>query len=1053
MKKYFILYLGIPILLLTATFGCTRNPGSEGIQCYSEFKKLFTDPPSEYRSAPLWDWNEQITEEGIDFEMKELKKAGIGGVFVHPRPGLLTEYLSDDWFHLFDYTVQKGKELGMKVWIYDENSYPSGFAGGHVPAEMPDSYKHGTGLVIDTLSSLNIQMSDTIEVILKKTGTGYTDITASADQERGKKGTYYVFRKTYPQKSLWYGGFSYVDLLYKGVTEKFIDITMTRGYERNIADFGKTLSGSFSDEPNLDASMARGSLIRWTPDLWNVFRKRWGYDLRTHLLSLIGETGNWKKVRHDYYEVLLELFVDRWAKPLSKYCEEKGLKWTGHYWEHGWPEPTHICDESAIYMWHQQPGVDMLGNRYDTLGLGGQFGNDRAVRELRSVANQAGRVRTLSETYGGGGWELNFENQKRFVDWECVTGVNFVNQHLSYYSLNGIRKFDFPPSFSYHEPWWAQYKLLGNYIGRVCMAMSSGQQINKTLLLQPNTSAWMYFSRKEKNPEIDTIHYHFVNFVYRMEQLQLEYDLGSEYVMKVLGSVNGNQLRIGQRDYNLVVIPVEMENIDRSTYDMLKKYLENGGKVLSFRKEISLIDGKKSDLVNKLAAKSEKNWFYAERLNDTKALQLLVHDDFTMKDETRNGMLYHQRRILNDGQLLFVVNSNDRKKAEAEVTVDGNYVTMFDLVTGKKYEFPAKSENGKVSFHISLDPVGSILLGITDRQPAGLEPAPASGMGKIVKCDGPVTVKRESDNVLMVSYLDLKTSESDLKDVYFMKAQNNLYTENGIEKGNPWNHKIQYKKNYLELDSLFKAGSGFEASYHLHINPDLSTDAMKSVRAVVERSGLWTVNINGHELKKIPDVYWADRNFHEFSLWPYLKPGDNILTLKAQRMNILAEIMPVYFLGDFLVEPLKQGFGITGGTFGTLGSWSKNGMPFYPGKVGYSENFSIEKNDGMTYRVKLNRWDGIVSEVFVNSKSAGMIAWQPDELDITPFIRNGENEITIKVTGSLKSPFGFFYRESDTRIFGPGSWKDAPEKSPSVSAYFFMNYGLFEPFDIIETKK
>lgn len=52
--------------------------------------------------------------------MKEFKKAGIVGVFVHPRPGLLTEYLSEDWFHLFDYTVQKGKEQGMKVWIYSK---------------------------------------------------------------------------------------------------------------------------------------------------------------------------------------------------------------------------------------------------------------------------------------------------------------------------------------------------------------------------------------------------------------------------------------------------------------------------------------------------------------------------------------------------------------------------------------------------------------------------------------------------------------------------------------------------------------------------------------------------------------------------------------------------------------------------------------------------------------------------------------------------------------------------------------------------------------------
>ena len=129
---------------LVLTFGCSQKPVSEGIHSVEELRTLFADPPSEYRSAPLWDWNEQITEEGIDFQMKEFKKAGIGGVFVHPRPGLLTEYLSDEWFHLFDYTVQKGKELDMKVWIYDENSYPSGFAGGHVPAEMPDSYKHGT---------------------------------------------------------------------------------------------------------------------------------------------------------------------------------------------------------------------------------------------------------------------------------------------------------------------------------------------------------------------------------------------------------------------------------------------------------------------------------------------------------------------------------------------------------------------------------------------------------------------------------------------------------------------------------------------------------------------------------------------------------------------------------------------------------------------------------------------------------------------------------------------------------------------------------------------
>jgi len=123
-----------------------QKEGDIPLNSYSQLKEWFADPPSEYRSAPLWVWNDRITREGISFQLEEFKNAGIGGVFVHPRPGLITEYISEDWHQLFDFTVQKGKELGLKVWIYDENSYPSGFAGGHVPAQMPDSYQHGTGL-------------------------------------------------------------------------------------------------------------------------------------------------------------------------------------------------------------------------------------------------------------------------------------------------------------------------------------------------------------------------------------------------------------------------------------------------------------------------------------------------------------------------------------------------------------------------------------------------------------------------------------------------------------------------------------------------------------------------------------------------------------------------------------------------------------------------------------------------------------------------------------------------------------------------------------------
>lgn len=1049
MKKIYLLAsVGLALLLLFA-ISCTKKPAQEGIYTSTELKKLFADPPSEYRSAPLWDWNEQISEEGIDFQMKKFKKAGIGGVFVHPRPGLLTEYLSEDWFHLFDYTVQKGKELDMKVWIYDENSYPSGFAGGHVPAEMPDSYKHGAGLSMEIQETLNVQLSDTIGVILKKTDAGFADITATATQEFGQKGTYYIFRKTYPGKSAWYGGFSYVDLLYPGVTQKFMDVTMTKGYEKNVADFGKTLPGIFTDEPNLEAAMGKGTMLRWTPDLWDVFQHRWGYDLKVNLPSLIEETGNWKKVRHDYYELILELFIDRWAKPWNKYCDEKNLDWTGHYWEHGWPEPTHGFDEAAFYIWHQMPGVDMLGNKLDTLGLGGQFGNDRAVRELLSAANQAGWKRTLSETYGGGGWEMNFETQKRLVDWEVVMGVNFVNQHLSYYSLNGVRKFDYPPSFSYHEPWWEHYKLMGDYIGRISMAMSSGEQINQTLVLQPNTSAWMYFSRQDKNPAINGIRDGFKNFVYRMEQQHLEYDLGSENVLKELGSVKGKTLKVGKRDYSLVVIPAEMENIDQITFDLLVKYLDNGGKVLAFRKDVPMLNGETSATVNELISKSGENWVIAENLTDATALTLLKRDEFAMNDLTKNGMTYHQRRILDDGQVLFVVNSHPTKKASAEITVEGKTVSKLDLTNGKIYSYPVKPADGKITLSVDLEAAGSAMFTISNDKPTEPEYAPASGTETTVEQTGAVSVKRESDNIMMVNYLDLKTAKSDKKDVYFMNALIGLFNENGVEMGNPWQHKIQYKKTYLALDTLFKADSWFEASYHFQINADLSAEAMKSIRAVIERPEMWTVSINGKEVSKTQGSYWIDKSFPQFAVGQFLKPGKNTLTLKAPRMNVLAEVMPVYFIGDFLVKPAKQGFEIAGGNISGLGSWREAGLPFYSQKVTYSQTYNVTKTGATAFKVKLNKWNGSVAEVLVNGKQAGLIAWQPNELDVTSLLNDGDNEITVKIVGSLKNTFGYFFKEANKWIYGPHEWNYAPEKAPDASGYFLIDYGLMEPFELM----
>jgi len=624
-----------------------------------------------------------------------------------------------------------------------------------------------------------------------------------------------------------------------------------------------------------------------------------------------------------------------------------------------------------------------------------------------------------------------------------------VNQHLSFYTMTGVRKFDYPPSFSYQEPWWDNYRLLGDYIGRICMALSSGEQINHTLMLQPNTTAWMYFSRRVRNTEIDTIRTGFKNLVYRMEQHRIEYDLGSENVIRTLGSVDGKIFRVGKRDYTLVVIPPDMENLDRSTVDLLRKYMENGGQILSFTQNITRVDGKESTEVAELASRFPGKWQEADSLDQPEALALLALDDFTMTDHTRNGMLYHQRRILDDGQLLFLVNSHASSKASATLSMKGKYVTRFDPMSGEITDYPAEGKDEKVTFHVDLEPAGSALFAVTDQKLSGVNKyTPEPSIRNEVQPTGPVTVKRESENLLVLNYLDLKTPKTDLKEVYFMVAQDSLFREKGIKTGNPWHHRIQYKKNYLDLDSLFREDPGFEVSYHFTVNPSLKDTLLKSVKAVVEQPGLWQINLNGHPLTQSEDQFWIDREFPVFAIGKFLKAGENILTLTAPRMTVQSEVMPVYILGDFLVLPGERGFEIAPGELTTMGSWKEAGLPFYSQKVSYTQPFTVEKPGQVKYKISLTKWSGPLAEVLVNGKPAGLIAWSPYELDITRFLNEGTNNITVRVCGSLKNTFGFFYTKNNGWIFGPGAWNFGPAKLPSASGYFLLDYGMMEAFKV-----
>jgi hypothetical protein len=1034
----------ISVLIILIFISCQQKDKkivAPKVNSYDQLISIFSDPSSEYRSAPFWVWNKDVSKEDIDRNLRDFKERGFGGVFLHPRYGLMTEYLSSHWFDLVKYSRDVAKELDMKLWIYDEDSYPSGFAGGHVNEQMPESYNQGVALVPHEMYTLSLDENQRIQYVFKNVDGEWQDITATVSQENDSSGHYIVFTLRDFQKSKWYGGFSYVDLLVKGVTEKFIDITLT-GYKNSVGDdFGKTIPGVFSDEPNTDSDI--GETVRWSPELASWFKKLHGYNLESNMISMIEETGNWMKLRHDYYATILDMFIKRWSIPMSSYCKKNNLSWTGHYWEHGWPSPIEGPDNMAMYAYHQIPGIDLLYN--SEIMRPDQFGNIRSVKELSSVVNQFGCVRALCEAYGGSGWEFRFDEMKRNGDWAFVLGVNLLNQHLSFMSLMGDRKFDYPQSFGPYSPYWKQYHYQTDYFGRLSAALSSGKQKNRILILEPTTTAWMYFSPKSDkiNKRFNDINPAFRSMLSLLEQKQIEYDLGDENIIRDYGKVSGKKFCINQCSYDIVVIPDVMDNFEKQTFKLLNKYVANGGKVIQLGEGARYIAAEPSDKLMELT--SCKSWIKYPVLTPEIIDASLLEPDFTVNVTEANGQLYHHRRQMQDGQVIFFSNFSLDNISAAEITATGASAVELSAETGKVLPIPYKKSGDKVSFPIELYPSGSYMVyvfkgKVVDPAPVVKEVirVPVKGSETDISCLGP--------NIFNQDYLKLRIGSGPETDMYFKNASDSIYKYFGFDEGNPWFQSSQFKTEFLDKDKNYKKGDRFEVAYNFEISGGIDLRGMK---LVVERPWLYTVSLNGAVIQPVKGETWLDPDFYVFNVEKLLKKGKNEVRLLADPFSVNCEIEPVYLLGNFGLESTSRGWRMIAPRPLTFGSWKAQGMPYFGQSVKYSKTIRVDKAG--KFEIELPNWSGTVAAVNINGQEVGIIQAKP--YIFTTELNRGENNIDIIVIGSLKNTFGPHHVTVPNGVGGrPVNFISAPEIQPEGNSYSMIDYGLMEDFKVFALK-
>jgi hypothetical protein len=484
------------------------------------------------------------------------------------------------------------------------------------------------------------------------------------------------------------------------------------------------------------------------------------------------------------------------------------------------------------------------------------------------------------------------------------------------------------------------------------------------------------------------------------------------------------------------------ENLNIETYKNLERFVHHGGTLIAFSKPL-MVDGAVHEGLKEFYSKYQDKIIYAENLTPEIMDQYLKEKDIVFSN-VAGGDLYHQTRIMADGKLLFLINASTTNAQTGTVSVAGKGAIELNTITGKIEGINYKQNGENVDISWNLPPAGSLLLFIPDNAVGGYEPKTAAVITDTIKATSPVAVTMDQENAIMIDFCDLQLAGETTNDMHTFYAADKVFKNYGFRNGNPWNTSVQFKRNTVDRDT-FGVKTGFTAAYKFNVKEKFDFAGMK---AVIERPSLWSVSINGVEIKPEEGKWWLDRSFAVFNIGSLVKTGENTITLKASPMKVHAEIEPVYITGNFSVIPADKGWKIAAPVKAfTLGSWRSQGLPFYSWGMTYTGDFNIEKPEGK-YEVAMGKWNGTIAEVYVNGEKAGIIAFPPYTANVTALLKPGLNKVGIKVIGSLKNLMGPHHNNPAPGLTSPGSWRNV-KTYPKGEDYQMIDYGLFNEFILI----
>ena len=701
-------------------------------------------------------WQMGTHRDTLREQIAEIESCGIGAICVESRPH--KEFAGEGWWADMDIILDECEKRGMKVWILDDDHFPTGHANGLL-AKYPERRKWAiVENHIDVAgpvkgASILLQRAENENNVLvgvyayrreKYNETLSGEPVALTANVRGNhlfwdipEGCYRIFAYYRTRDNI--GKTDYIDMISEESVDTLIEAVYEPHYERYARHFGNTLAGFFSDEPqfgNVFVGAHRceygyhyktvgmpGLALPWSDKVSEMMSGELGFAPEPYLASLwFYMDGFSEKVRYSYMNSVSKLYRDSFCVKLGDWCRAHGVMYIGHIIEDQNSHARLGC--SAGHYFRSLEGQDMSGvdivlhqvmpGMESVIHTGGCSGNDSdgefynyVLAKLASSLSDLKpemKGRAMCEVFGAYGWAESVSFMKWLVDFLLVRGVNhFVPHAFSPIFPNP----DCPPHFGSggQDPQYDGFKVLMRYLNKASHMLCGARHIVSAGILYSGEAEWMNAEWYVPGMNLDERRHN--SFMYSQKPAKALYDaqidfdiIPVDYLAKA--RCDGGKLFINGISMNCLIVPaasVQSEDFFREV-----------GRITSEGVPVWFVDRVPENLpdgfpetetvpLGELAVKARRSGF-AEISVDGKGELLRT---------------YHCVRDGKDVYMFFNESLSEKVDAVATLSGRGKYV-LLDLLSDGSYE--GYSADGKVG--ISLEPYQSCIIEFIGEDGSGL---------------------------------------------------------------------------------------------------------------------------------------------------------------------------------------------------------------------------------------------------------------------------------------------------------------------------------------------